>query len=98
VGYDYGGVTILSNGQIIVGGYHASGGFSTQVFALARLNSNGSLDATFGSGGTVTTSFQNDDSIEAVLIQSNGDIVAIGQTTKQSTAVSELALARYLAK
>jgi len=98
VGFDYGGVTILSNGQIIVGGYHASGGFSTEVFGLARLNSNGSLDTSFGSGGTVTTSFQSDDFIDAVLIQPNGDIVAIGLTTKQSTAVSDLALARYLSK
>jgi len=96
-GYDYGGVTITSSGQIIVGGYYASGGFSTEVFGLARLDSNGSLDTTFGTGGTVTTSFQNDDFIEATLIQSNGDIVAVGITTKQSTAVGSLALARYLA-
>ena len=95
-GYDYGGVTILSNGQIIVGGYYASGGFSTEVFGLARLDSNGSLDTTFGAGGTVTTSFQNDDTIEAVLIQTNGDIVAVGLTTNRSTAVGSLALARYL--
>jgi hypothetical protein len=66
------------------------------VFGLARLDSNGSLDTTFGAGGTVTTSFQNDDTIEAVLIQTNGDIVAVGLTTNRSTAVGSLALARYL--
>lgn len=95
---DYGGVTILPNGQIIVGGYHSAPGFIPTVFALARLNSNGSLDTTFGTGGTVTTSFQGDDIIEAVLIQANGGIVAIGSTTNKSTGIGNLALARYLSK
>ena len=42
---------------------------------LARLNSNGNLDTTFGSGGTLTT----DNSVSGLLIQTDGKIVAVEQ-------------------
>ena len=42
-------LTLQSNGKIIIGG---SGGGN--LFALVRLNTNGSLDSSFGSGGLVT--------------------------------------------
>jgi virulence-associated protein VagC len=43
----------------------------------------------------VTTSFMNSDLINAVSVQSNGDIVAVGITLNKTTGNSELALARY---
>jgi len=43
-------VTLQSDGKIVIGG---SGGSTVSLFALARLNINGSLDSSFGSGGQV---------------------------------------------
>ena len=95
--YDYGGVTILSNGQIMVGGYHEPAGFTSAIFGLARLNSTGALDTTFGTDGTVTTTFTNYLAVGSVtLVQSNGDIILAGTATPSSTEVGSVALARYI--
>ena len=64
------GVAIQANGQIVVAGNTGSGG------EIVRLNSNGSLDTSFGSGGTVTLPSM---SIAAVAVQpSNQRIVVAG--------------------
>jgi uncharacterized delta-60 repeat protein len=81
------------SGQIVVVGSHFEG---TSVFGVARLDANGSLDTTFGNAGVLTTSFQGDDVAEAVLIQPNGDIIAIGSSENNTTGVTDIALARYL--
>lgn len=44
-------VAIQSDGKIVVGGSTPGGA------ALARLNTNGTLDSSFGSGGIVNNSF-----------------------------------------
>jgi uncharacterized delta-60 repeat protein len=52
-------------------------------FALARYNSDGSLDSTFGNGGKVVTDISGvnlSDSINDLAIQSDGKFVAAGQT------------------
>ena len=63
-------------------------------FALARYNSDGSLDGAFGSGGRVTTNFTgaSDDLGSAVALQSDGKIVVGG------TSDDNFALARYTLK
>ena len=89
-------VAIQSNGQIIVGGDSNSG--STRfgsTFGLARLNTDGSLDDSFGNAGTVTTEFQCADSVRAVLIQPDGNIIAVG-SVRDSSGRIDIALARYL--
>jgi hypothetical protein len=70
-------------------------GTTSGTFGLARLDTNGALDTTFGTGGVLTTSFPNDGQGNAVLIQPNGDIIAIG-TSENSAGDTELALARYI--
>jgi uncharacterized delta-60 repeat protein len=86
---------LAANGQIVVGGNHFAGGFD--LFGLARLNSNGSLDSTFGAGGVVTASFptQTSASVSTVLVQPDGKIIAVGQTLT-SAGIANLALARFL--
>jgi uncharacterized delta-60 repeat protein len=69
-------IALQSNGQIVMGG----------MSGLARLNSNGQLDATFGSGGSLATFH-----VTGLLIQTDGKIVAIGSSG------TDLALARYFA-
>ncbi len=95
---DSGGVSIQPDGSIIVAGSHQVWGTWASEFALARLTPNGSLDTTFGNGGTVTTAFANPARGAATLIQPNGDIVEIGTATDSSTQVGSLVLARYRGK
>jgi uncharacterized delta-60 repeat protein len=71
------GVALQSNGKIVAAGSH----FFTQLggllsFALARYNSDGSLDAGFGSGGKVLTGVAG--AANAVTLRPNGKIVAAG--------------------
>jgi uncharacterized delta-60 repeat protein len=89
-------VAIQADGKIVAAG----SGFNAEVrpvdFALARYNRDGTLDTTFGAGGRVLTTFaQNSlDRANAVVIQSDGKIVAAGST--RSGPTSEFAVARYL--
>jgi uncharacterized delta-60 repeat protein len=89
-----GAVAVQPNGQIVVAG--AQYNFSTSVFGLARVDTNGSLDSSFGNNGTVLTTIQGDEGASAVLIQPNGDIVVVGYSEDNSTGLTDLALARYL--
>jgi uncharacterized delta-60 repeat protein len=84
-------LAIQSDGKIIVAGYATIKG-STVGFAVARLNSNGSLDNSFGSGGKVLFNFQSNISALArgVTIQSNGYIVVAGDS-EGAFAVARLA-------
>ncbi len=74
-------LALQPDGKIVAVGRTTGRTTSAQsFFALARYNSDGSLDTTFGSGGKVTTSFfSNDFSFaETVAIQPDGKIVAGG--------------------
>ncbi len=94
------GLAIQPNGKIVVAGtasgFDADDNFFEEI-ALARLNANGRLDATFGTGGEVLTSFGANLTVAAsgVALQSNGQIVVAGTATDQDTFVNEFALARY---
>ena len=62
--------------------------------ALARCNTNGTLEGTFGSGGKVTTDFAGANDIAlGVAIRSDGKIVAVGRTFL--SARTAFAVARY---
>jgi len=70
-------VVIQSDGRIVAGGW-AMIGFQNN-FALARYNSDGSLDTTFGNGGRVLSNlFGIDNLIHCLAIQTDGKIVAAG--------------------
>lgn len=89
-------VAIQADGKIVAAG----SGFPAEVrpvdFALARYNRDGTLDATFGDGGKVLTTFEPNsiDGANAVVIQPDGKIVAAGLT--RSGPSKEFAVARYL--
>jgi uncharacterized delta-60 repeat protein len=85
------GVAIQTNGKIVVGG--ASGGGSK--FALARYNSDGSLDTTFSGDGMLTTDFTATlDYANSIAIQIDGKIVAAGESGATGHN-PKFALARY---
>jgi uncharacterized delta-60 repeat protein len=89
-----GAVAVAANGDVIVGGDHA-GSTGNPVFGLAAVSPNGTLDPSFGNGGTVTTTLQGDDGIAALASQPDGKIVAVGVSINTSTGHAFLALARY---
>jgi hypothetical protein len=69
-------------------GSTGGGGPSAPDFALARYNSDGSLDYGFGSGGKVITDFFGAlDRANAVVIQPDGKIVAVGFANAGATAL-----------
>jgi uncharacterized delta-60 repeat protein len=66
---------VQPNGQIVAVGY-ASNGYG--CWALARFNSDGTLDGTFGSGGIVTSAPAGNDMALGAALQSNGQIAVVG--------------------
>ncbi len=93
-------LVLQADGKIIAGGTKyvnfTSDESSDTDFALARYNSDGSLDSTFGAGGEVATDYnqRNDDAL-SLLLQPDGKIVAAGDSTSPTT-FNDFAIARYL--
>lgn len=87
------GIALQSDGKIVVVG-SAQASSSTSRFAIARLNSNGTLDTTFSSDGKQTVSFGSNVIASGVAIQSNGKIVVAGTTTIGSGGDTDMAVAR----
>src|SRR5215469_132234 len=85
---------VQADGKIVAAGYaNLDGGES---FALARYNSNGTLDASFGMGGRVTTDFAGpNDQAESVAVQPDGRIVVAGAAGRFTNRGFDFALARY---
>jgi uncharacterized delta-60 repeat protein len=87
-------LALQRDGKIIAAGH--AWNMESGYFALARYNSNGSLDRSFGSGGTVTTSFGSGSATAyAVALQPDGRIVAAGTFSHEDDNHSDFAVARY---
>jgi uncharacterized delta-60 repeat protein len=83
-------VAIQGDGKIVAGGFAAVSGVD---FALARYNTDGSLDPTFDGDGKVTTDYGFGSSqVYGLAIQADGKIVAAGYG---SSNVQDFFLARY---
>lgn len=65
----------------------------TRDFGLVRLNSDGTLDTSFGVGGGVITSVKDYDYPYALAIQPDGKLVVAGGA--EDTGIFDFALARY---
>lgn len=102
-------VAIQSNGDIVAAGQAGVGDrnflgsvYVSSSFALARFTSAGQLDSTFGQAGTVLTAIgsSNISFVSALAIQSDGKIVAAGNTAPfvNTTVglVNNFVVARYL--
>jgi len=86
-------VAIQTDGKILVAGYTV---FSTTAydFAIIRLNTDGSLDSSFGNEGKVFTDFGNNssDTASAIVIQPDGKFIVVGDTR---ITFYDFAVARY---
>jgi uncharacterized delta-60 repeat protein len=90
-------VAVQPDGKIVAAGFAEVGGTNqfANDFALARYNTDGSLDATFDTDGKVTTAFGTSiDQVEALALQPDGKIIAGGWAVF-TDASSDFALARY---
>jgi len=82
------------DGKIVVAGSFTPGPGQPYDFALARYNTDGSLDTSFDGDGKLTTAFgAGDDFGRSVAVQSDGKIVVVGNSF--NGAIYELAVARY---
>jgi uncharacterized delta-60 repeat protein len=85
-------LALQPDGKILVAGYAYSGGNSD--FAIARFNTDGLLDASFGDGGRTVTDFFGDlDCVFSLALQPDGRILAAGYATGDNA--KDFALARY---
>jgi uncharacterized delta-60 repeat protein len=94
------GLLILPDGKIMISGSISLPNETDTSFVLLRFNSDGSVDSTFGNGGTVTTNINNNnDRAYALARQSDGKIVAAGKRGIQFNPTEQrkgnVALVRY---
>ena len=85
-------MAIQGDGKILVAGEDLA---ATGDFALARYNTDGSLDTSFSCDGKQITDFAgNTDLANGVAVQSDGRIVVAGSSFSPTTA-NDFAVARY---
>src|SRR6185369_1594957 len=85
-------IAVQPDGKLVAAGAATINGSSE--FAVARYNSNGTLDVNFGTGGKVTTDVGGRfESARAVALQGDGKIVVAGGTV--IGLFNDFALARY---
>lgn len=88
-------IAIQSDGKIVVVGQCFESFVTDSDFAIARYNSDGNPDMTFGVGGKVVADFfGEDDRATSVMIQPGGKIVVAGSA--RNGAFLDFALARFL--
>jgi len=70
----------LSDSKVLVAGFTMGGTPATASIAVARYNSNGTLDSTFGTGGKFETNVGVNSGASSITVQSDGKILVGGAT------------------
>ncbi|MCB9419658.1 MAG: tandem-95 repeat protein [Ardenticatenaceae bacterium] len=98
-------VIIQASGKIVLGGTAEDAAGDHQDFALARYNSNGALDGTFGAGGVVSQDVSRNASLKindlayALGEQSDGKLILAGFVeTGDVTNAEDIGLVRFTAE
>ncbi len=85
------GVAVQSDGKIIAAGFASNG--ANNDFGVTRVNTDGTLDTTFHEDGRQQTAFgASTDSANAVAVQADGKIVAVGRAVFNT---ADFGIARY---
>ncbi len=87
------GITLQKDGKIIAGCSDES--YALSHFLVARFNSSGFLDNTFGTNGKTITKFGSNDYCSSVAVAPNGKIVAAGFANVSSGFDIDFAVVRY---
>jgi uncharacterized delta-60 repeat protein len=85
-------VVVQPDGRIVVTGTKVD--TSTDI-VLARYNSDGSIDTSFGSAGQVVTNIGFQDGASSIALQSTGKIVVAGYTLNAAGSETDFTLVRY---
>ncbi len=92
-------VAIQPDGKIVLAGWAPSP--QNNLFAVARLNTDGSLDTSFGTNGKVTVNFptpvgsvSDNDPLPAMVLQPDGKIVMVGTADASGRPSSAFAVIR----
>ncbi|PYK09460.1 MAG: hypothetical protein DME65_11915 [Verrucomicrobia bacterium] len=90
-------VALQTDGKLVVAGTtYMNNDFSDEDFAIARYNTDGSLDASFGNNGRITTDFPGLAAvISAVVVQPDGKILVAGGAFPLFTFAGDFKIARY---
>jgi uncharacterized delta-60 repeat protein len=88
-------VEVQYDGKILVAGAGNAPMSLTRSFTIVRYMPDGSRDASFGTGGVVTTSIGSSSYVVDLVIQSDSKIVAVGGTSSAQVEL-DFALARYM--
>lgn len=86
---------VQPDGKVIAAG-ETDNNFGYRIFAVARFNTDGALDTSFGGGGVVFAQFfagNSDDVAKAVAIQPDGKILVAGES--ENVGARHFALARF---
>lgn len=86
-------VLLQPSGKIVLGGLIVN---QIPMFALLRLNPNGTRDTTFGTNGVVSTALSLNNFVYETVLQPDGKLVALGVVSSSSTALYDVGLARFL--
>jgi uncharacterized delta-60 repeat protein len=74
-------LALEADGKIVLAAAELDPAQSTHLFEVARFNSNGTLDSTFGTGGVVKTLVGGGDDYGGLAVQADGKIVVAGSDT-----------------
>lgn len=90
------GVAVQADGKIVAGGQFYDTTAQQWNLAALRVNSNGTVDSGYGSGGWATVQFASNDTVEAIALQPDGRLLLAGYAKPTSTGPTEVALVRFL--
>ncbi len=89
-----GALALQPDGKIVLAGYVLGPDWKTpQNMAMARFNTDGSLDTAFGGTGIVVTDFGAEESAAGLVVQASGKIIVAGTTS--SAGAKDFLLVRY---
>jgi uncharacterized delta-60 repeat protein len=94
---DVAAVAVQPDGKIVVAGTVYSGGSAGYDFFAARLNSDGTLDTSFGGAGILVVDFGGRDTCNALAIQGDGKIILAGFSERQffQSSTNYMVLGRF---
>jgi uncharacterized delta-60 repeat protein len=81
-------LAIQRDDKILVGNFTAG---ADADFGIARIDLAGNLDTTFGNGGIASVNLGGTDDVDAIVLQETGEILAVGTTFANGTAVTAVA-------
>lgn len=84
---------LLEDGKMVLAGM--CGSSPNYNYCIARMDSTGKVDSTFGENGSAIADVYGTDYLSSMIIQKNGKIVLGGYCTKMQAGAQELGLARF---